>query len=58
MTDQTDRVTQTIDRLISNLPSAIARLREVNLTSLPLQLEKDLENLRYWQEHGGVVKNE
>ena len=45
MTDQTDRVTQTIDRLISNLPSAIARLREVNLTSLPLQLEKDLVNM-------------
>jgi hypothetical protein len=54
-TSERDRVTQTIDRLISNLPQAIDQLRAYGLTSLPRQLQNDLENLVYWQKNGELI---
>jgi len=48
------RVTQTIDRLISNLPNAIAKLKEIKLTSMARQIQNDLNNLKYWQSRGGL----
>lgn len=51
-----DRVKQTIDRLISNLPETIEYLRFWNLTSLACQLQNDLDNLVYWQREGGLAK--
>jgi hypothetical protein len=58
MNEELDRVTQTMDRLISNLPDAIDQLRAYGLTSLPRQLQNDLENLRYWRDNGGLIKKE
>jgi hypothetical protein len=52
----TCRVQQTVDRLISNLPSAITLLRSYGLTSLPRQLQNDLDNLVYWQANGGLIE--
>lgn len=56
--DHPDRVTQTIDRLISNLPQVIEILREANHTSLMRHLIIDLDNLIYWQKRGGLVEIE
>lgn len=52
----TCRVTQTIDRLISNLPEAVIKLKGLGLTSLARQIQNDLENLVYWQKTGGLTK--
>ena len=52
-----NRVTQTIDRLISNLPEAIRLLRAANHTTLSRQLKNDLDNLIYWQDNGGLKKS-
>lgn len=51
-----DRVTQTIDRLISNLPEAVIKLKAMGKTSLARQTQNDLDNLVYWQENGGLEK--
>lgn len=51
-----DRVTQTIDRLISNLPEAVIRLKRIDSTSLARQIQNDLDNLVYWQKHGGLME--
>lgn len=56
--DHPDRVTQTIDRLISNLPDAVFKLKAQGLTSLARQIQNDLDNLVYWRDHGGLVKKE
>lgn len=58
MSEKQDRVTQTIDRLISNLPDAIDQLRAYGLTSLPRQLQNDLDNLNYWQRKEGLIEKE
>lgn len=58
MTEEQDRVTQTIDRLISNLPEAVIKLKSLGLTSLSRQIQNDLDNLVYWQKQGGLVKKE
>ncbi len=52
--EKLDRVAQTIDRLISNLPGAIIKLKAMGLTSLSRQIQNDLDNLVYWQKQGGL----
>lgn len=54
----TCRVTQTIDRLISNLPDAVIKLKVVGLTSLARQIQNDLDNLVHWQKKGGLATKE
>jgi hypothetical protein len=52
----TDRVTQTIDRLISNLPKVIEILKDRHHHNLARQIQQDLDNLVYWQKNGGLEK--
>ncbi len=54
MVECTDRVKQTIDRLISNLPEAVILLKRIGCTSLARQIQNDLDNLVYWQKNGGL----
>ena len=49
------RLTATIDRLIGNIPVACKLLREQGRVSLAGQLERDRNNLVYWQERGGLM---
>ena len=56
MSEEQDRITQTIDRLISNLPEAVIRLKRIGSTSLARQIQNDLDNLMYWQKNGGLSK--
>lgn len=56
MNEKQDRVTQTIDRLISNLPDAVIKLKAMGLTSLARQIQNDLDNLVYWQKNGGLSR--
>lgn len=58
MSEEQDRVTQTIDRLISNLLEAVIRLKRIGSTSLARQIQNDLDNLMYWQKNGGLVEKE
>jgi hypothetical protein len=53
---QETRVTQTIDRLISNLPQAIGILKSCHRHNLARQINNDLANLIYWQETGVFQK--
>jgi len=53
-----DRVTQTIERLISNLPQVIEILKIQSKHNLARQIANDLDNLEYWQAKGGLVKKE
>lgn len=48
------RVAATLDRLISNIPAACEVLRERGYISLAGQLERDRDNLVYWQTRGGL----
>lgn len=48
------RVAATLDRLISNIPSACVVLEDQGYVNLAGQLRRDRDNLVYWQARGGL----
>ncbi len=48
------RVDMTLSRLIRNIPEAIEALEAEGKTNLAGQIQRDIDNLTYWQNHGGL----